>query len=70
MKKLFAAVALTLVCATACGGGDEEAAATPTPSPAATGALTGQIMGPVDKARDTVDQLNQQQEQNPYSGDN
>jgi ABC-type glycerol-3-phosphate transport system substrate-binding protein len=55
MRKLIAACAVFVALASACGGGDQAAS---TPTPAATSPVTGQIMGPAEKARDTVDQLN------------
>lgn len=53
------AAAAFVVLVTACGGDDEAA---PSPAPTGTHEITGRIMGPADKARDTVDQLNEQQD--------
>jgi hypothetical protein len=56
---MLLAVAATLAF-TACGG---DPAAAPTPTPQAGVAGSGGLLAPVDRARTTVDQLNQQTNQ-------
>ena len=57
-RLLLAAIAIASTAA-ACGGGDQAAA---TPTPASTGYKSG-ILQPIDRTRDTVNQLNNQQNQ-------
>ncbi len=70
MKRSFAIACTAVALAFAgCGGGDETAASTPTPRPsyrpgeAPAYQNGGTILGPGGKARNTVDQLDQIQQQ-------
>ena len=59
MKRLvMLACAAALVTMTSCGG---DPVASATPSPSAVPNVPSGVIAPVDKARDTVDQLNQLQ---------
>ena len=60
MRLKTVVAALLLSVAAACGGDDT---ASQTPAPTGTHEITGRIIGPAGDAEDTVDQLNEQQEQ-------
>jgi ABC-type glycerol-3-phosphate transport system substrate-binding protein len=60
MRKLLAATAIAAMLFAACGGDDQAAT---TPAPTGTHEITGRIMGPAGDAQDTVDKLNDLQEQ-------
>lgn len=60
MKRLVLLACAAAVLATACGG---DPAAAPSPSPTQQHSVPAGVIPPVDKARDTVDQLNDLQNQ-------
>jgi hypothetical protein len=59
-KRRLAACVIVLTLGSACGG---EEAALPTPTPTSEAGTGGGITEPIDRSRDTVDQLNEQQRQ-------
>lgn len=57
MKRALAVAGLLIALGTACGG---DATSEPTPRPEGQ---RGPILGPIDRTNDTVDKLNEQQQQ-------
>jgi len=60
MRKLFVSAAFVAMLFVSCGGDDRAAT---TPAPTGTHEITGRIMGPAGDAQDTVDRLNDLQNQ-------
>jgi hypothetical protein len=61
VKRLLGTLCISVLLTFGGACGHDEPASTPTP--AATDPVTGRIMGPAGDAQDTVDRLNQMQEQ-------